>query len=497
MARLSAPRRVPECAGRRASLRTTSLAPGGAIADDGGIAESAPARAETRVEHDLLGSRELPARLLFGIHTARAIENFPDSGRRLGDVPDFCRALVMVKLAAARANVDCGVLDPAVGAAIVTACEELAADPALLRESFVLPLLQGGAGTSTNMNANEVVANRALVAIGRLPGEYRFCHPNDHVNRSQSTNDVYPTALALAIRLRSEPVESGLGALAAALEEVAAANAGVAKLGRTQLRDAVPMSVDQEFVAWADGFRRSAADLAAVAAGSLRRVNLGGTAIGTGLAAPEGFAPLAVSYLEQAAGLGLERAPHPVSATTDTGALLAYSAALRGAAVRLGKLANDLRLLSSGPRAGFAELLLPAVQAGSSMMPGKVNPVIPEYANQLCFRIHGLDHVATLALDAAQLQLSAMLPAAADALFEAQDLLRLGCASLAERCVPGIEIDAVRVGGYAAAGLGELTDAAAVLGYEAGAALVGEADRAGIRPTEAVRRLEAEAADQS
>jgi aspartate ammonia-lyase len=446
----------------------------------------------TRVEHDLLGTRALPAGVLYGIHTARAAENFPGRARPLGEVPEFCRALVLVKLACARANVECGVLEPELGAAIVAACEALADDPDELRESFVLPVLQGGAGTSTNMNANEVVANRALEELGHRPGEYEHCHPNDNVNRSQSTNDVYPTALQIALALRGAAVERALLDLAASLERVAAANAEVPKLGRTQLRDAVPMTVGQEFRAWADGFRAAASELAALAAGPLLRVNLGGTAIGTGLTSPPGYAERAVAHLREATGLALTRPERGVSATTDTGALLAYSAAMRGAAVRLGKLANDLRLLSSGPRTGLAEIALPAVQAGSSMMPGKVNPVIPEYANQICFRLHGLDHTATLALDAAQLQLSAMLPAAADALFEAQDLLALGCTSLAERCVPGIEIDARLTREYAGDGLGELTVAAAVLGYETGASLVDDAERAGISPLEAVRRREAE-----
>jgi aspartate ammonia-lyase len=445
---------------------------------------------ETRVEHDLLGSRELPASALFGIHTARALENFPHHDRRLGDAIEFCRALVLVKQAAARANVECGVLDPEVGEAIVAACEQLARDESLLRESFILPLLQGGAGTSTNMNANEVVANKALEGVGRDPGEYGYCHPNDHVNRSQSTNDVYPTALRVALRLRNPAVEAALIGLAAALEAVAADNVDVPKLGRTQLRDAVPMSVEQEFLAWADALRESAGELDRVAEGQLRRLNLGGTAIGTGLAAPEGFSERVLDHLRVASGLEIEAAERPVSATTDTGGLLAYSAALRSAAIRLAKLANDLRLLSSGPRAGLAELRIPPVQAGSSMMPGKVNPVIPEYANELCFRVHGLDQVVVLALDAAQLQLSPMLPAAADALFESQDLLRLACDSLAQRCVAGIEVDESRTRTYAAEGLGELTAAAAVLGYETGSKLVSEAERAGIRPVEAVRRRE-------
>jgi aspartate ammonia-lyase len=449
-----------------------------------------------RIEHDLLGAMEVPANVLYGVHTARALQNFRHGGRRLRDVPEFCAALVMVKQAAARANVGLGALDADVGAAVLSACDRLLDDPEALRSNFLLPLLQGGAGTSTNMNANEVVANQALVAMGRRPGDYRFCHPNDHVNRSQSTNDVYPTALAVALRLRNRVVVATLEGLAESLEIVGARYAEAVKLGRTQLRDAVPMTVEQEFVAWADGTRQSAADLDLVADGLLRRVNLGGTAIGTGLAAPDGYAELAFEELSRISGLDLELAPHPVSATTDTGALLAYSAALRGAAVRLGKVANDLRLLSSGPRAGLGEMVLPPVQAGSSMMPGKVNPVIPEYVNQLCFRVHGLDLTTTLALDSAQLQLIAMLPAAADAVFEAQDAIRISSSALSERCIPGIEINELRLRDYAAAGLGELTDAAAILGYEAGSDLVKQADRAGIAPIEAMRRISSEVGEE-
>jgi aspartate ammonia-lyase len=446
-----------------------------------------------RVEHDLLGSMEVPAQVLFGVHTARALENFPHRGQRLNDVPDFCRAFVMVKRAAAAANRELDALDPSIAAGIVDACDRLLEEPDTVRGNFLLPILQGGAGTSTNMNANEVVANRTLIASGHRPGEYAFCHPNDHVNRSQSTNDVYPTALAVALRLRNRSVVEALKSLWQALETIGSEHADAVKLGRTQLRDAVPMTVGQEFTAWVDGLRQSAADLDLVADRLLSRVNLGGTAIGTGLAAPHGYPDLVVGELTEISGLDLEPAERAVSATTDTSSLLAYSAALRGSAVRLGKVCNDLRLLSSGPRAGLAEITLPPVQAGSSMMPGKVNPVIPEYANQLCFRVHGLDQVTTLALESAQLQLIAMLPAAADALFEAQDAIRVACLMLAERCVAGIEIDEVRLRDYAAAGLGELTDAASVLGYEVGSALVKQADRAGIAPLEVIRRLDSEA----
>jgi aspartate ammonia-lyase len=443
----------------------------------------------------MLGIREVPAGALYGVHTMRAMENFPHGMPVLGDVPEFCRAFVMVKRAAARANIECGVLDHGVGDAILAACDELLADPQLLIANLVLPVLQGGAGTSTNMNVNEVIANRALQLLGHEPGVYEYLHPNDHVNRSQSTNDVYPTALRVALALRSRSVEDAQVDLARALAAAADEHRDAVKLGRTQLRDAVPILVGEEIEAWADGCRQSVVELAGAVERGLLEVNLGGTAIGTGLGAPRGYAELAVGFLAGEAGIPLRPAARPISATTDPSGLLAYSAALRASAVRLAKLANDLRLLSSGPRAGLAELRLPAVQAGSSMMPGKVNPVIPEYVNQLCFRVHGLDLSTTLALDAAQLQLGAMLPAAAASLFEAQDCLRVACEALADRCIPGIAIDEERLNQYAAAGLGELTEAASVLGYEESSRLARDAERAGISPIEVVRREHIDSGD--
>jgi len=282
----------------------------------------------------------------------------------------------------------------------------------------------------------------------------------------------------LALILRSRVVEEHLHELAGALATLAEEHAETPKLGRTQLRDAVPMLVRDELLAWADGARQGVVELSVAASRRLVDVHLGGTAIGTGLGAPRGYARLAVKFLSEESGVALQPARRPISATTDPSGLLALSAAMRSTAVRLAKLANDLRLLSSGPRAGLAELRLPPVQAGSSMMPGKVNPVIPEYVNQLCFRVHGLDVSTTLALDAAQLQLSAMIPAAAASLFEAQDCLRVACAALTERCVRGISIDEQRVGEYAAAGLGELTEAASTLGYEETSRLAQAADAA-------------------
>jgi aspartate ammonia-lyase len=321
-----------------------------------------------------------------------------------------------------------------------------------------------------------VIANRALQLLGYEAGSYEHLHPNDHVNRSQSTNDVYPTALRVALVLRNRPVGAAEDGLARVLAAAAEEHRDAAKLGRTQLRDAVPMLVGEEFEAWADGCRQSRTELDGAVERGLLEVNLGGTAIGTSLGAPRGYAELAVGFLGAESGIPLRSAARPISATTDPTGLLAYSAAMRSSAVRLAKLANDLRLLSSGPRTGLAELRLPAVQAGSSMMPGKVNPVIPEYVNQLCFRVHGLDLTTTLALDGAQLQLGAMLPAAAASLFDAQDCLRIACEGLTDRCVGGISIDEERLNRYAAAGLGELTEAASVLGYEASSRLAREAD---------------------
>jgi aspartate ammonia-lyase len=448
-----------------------------------------------RAEHDMLGPRDVPAGVLYGVHTARAVENFPYGTPVIGDIPEFCRAFVMVKRAAARANVECGVLDGEIAGAIVAACDELLRDAQLLRENLVLPILQGGAGTSTNMNVNEVIANLALQLLGHEPGQYGHLHPNDHVNRSQSTNDVYPTALQLALILRNRVVEAALHDLAASLDSLADDQGDAPKLGRTQLRDAVPMFIRDELLAWADGARQGIVELSVAAGRRLVDVHLGGTAIGTGLGAPDGYARLAVKFLSEESGVALQPARRPISATTDPSGLLAYSAAMRSTAVRLAKLANDLRLLSSGPRAGLAELRLPPVQAGSSMMPGKVNPVIPEYVNQLCFRVRGLDVTTTLALDAAQLQLSAMVPAAAASLFEAQDCLRVACEALTERCLHGISIDDERLGEYAASGLGELTEAASTLGYEESSRLARDAEQAGVPPVEAVRGQAVDASD--
>jgi aspartate ammonia-lyase len=440
---------------------------------------------ENRTEHDLLGEVEVPATALYGVHTVRAMRNFPRVGLSIQDVPEFAAALGMVKLAAAQANLACGQLEPSVAAAIRRACEQLIEGDHRMRSALVVPLLQGGAGTSTNMNVNEVIANTALEILGRRLGEYDYCHPNDHVNRSQSTNDVFPTALRVALLMRQRSTRAGVRRLIDALKAAAGRFSEVPKLARTQLRDAVPMTFGDEFSAWADACE-VALDGLDLAAQSLLEVNLGGTAVGTGLTTPPDYANIAVTDLAAVSLLPVRRASRPVSATTDSNALLAYSASLRACALALAKLSNDLRLLSSGPRTGLDELVLPAVQAGSSMMPGKVNPVVPEYANQVSFRIHGLDMTVTLALDAAQLQLNAMLPAVAGALFEAQELLEKASVTLADRCVCDVRVNEIRTRANAREGLGEISVLAATVGYEASSRLAADAEYAGVAPAELV-----------
>jgi aspartate ammonia-lyase len=340
----------------------------------------------------------------------------------------------MVKLAAVRANVDLGELEGPVAAALDLACRELADRRGDVHAALVVPLLQGGAGTSTNMNVNEVLANRTLELLGQPAGTYAVCHPNDHVNRSQSTNDVYPTALRVALLLRHSRVRAALVHLTAELEALARREDDVPKLGRTQLQDAVPMQVGQEVRAWSVRCRRALAELDGAAAGLLE-VNLGGTAIGTGLAAPAGFAQSAVAHLREVSGLDLRLAEDLVAATTDSSALLRCSSALRAGAVALGKIANDLRLLGSGPRTGLAEYRLPPVQAGSSMMPGKVNPVHAMGLTQIAYFVAGTDQSVALAAANGQLETNNYMPLIAVSLFKAIETMRRAISMFDVHCV--------------------------------------------------------------
>ncbi|QLF71473.1 aspartate ammonia-lyase (plasmid) [Peteryoungia desertarenae] len=388
-----------------------------------------------RIEKDSLGEIEVPEDAYWGAQTQRAIANFAISGVMISHFPSFLKALAQVKKAAALANRDLGLLSPEKAQAIMRACEDVM--DGKLDHAFPLDVFQGGAGTSTNMNMNEVVANRALELIGLPRGRYDVIHPNNHVNLSQSTNDVYPTAIRLALLMEHETLRESLAALIAAFETKAASFSQIVKLGRTQLQDAVPMTLGQEFRAFAVTLREDHARLAEIA-GLLREVNLGGTAIGTGLNAPQGYREAAIGHLAAQTALPLVSAGDLVEACWDTGAFVLFSAMLKRTATKLSKICNDLRLLSSGPRGGFCEIGLPQLQPGSSIMPGKVNPVIPEVVNQIAFQVIGADLTVTLAAEAGQLQLNVMEPVILYNLMTSISLLTRACETLRSRCVEGI-----------------------------------------------------------
>jgi aspartate ammonia-lyase len=392
-----------------------------------------------RTERDSLGTVDVPIEALYGAQTVRAHANFNVSGISIGHFPDFTRALALVKMAATRANRRLGLLSAEMAGWIEDACGEIAAGHHT--SAFCVDVFQGGAGTSSNMNMNEVIANLIADRLGTSRGVYDVVHPNDHVNLSQSTNDVYPTAIRIAICIANERLRSALDGLAEELEARASKFADIQKLGRTQLQDAVPMTVGQEFNAFAATLREDVSRLAEIAS-LLTEINLGGTAIGTGVNAPAGYRVIAVEELSALTGLKLVPASDLVEASWDTGGFLLYSGMLRRTATKFSKIANDLRLLSSGPRGGLGEIALPAMQPGSSIMPGKVNPVIPEMINQIAFQVIGSDLVVTLASEAAQLQLNAMEPVIAYNILTSIDLLTRGSVALAERCIRGITVNA-------------------------------------------------------
>jgi len=426
----------------------------------------------TRTEHDLLGEREVPADARYGVQTLRAVENFPITGIRLAHFPHLIRALAMVKQAAARANHLLGLLSDEVAEAIDQACREII--DGHWHGHFVVDVVQGGAGTSTNMNANEVIANRALELLGHELGAYRHCHPNNHVNLSQSTNDVYPTAVRLASVFRLEELLASLRELVAALAEKAQEFRDVLKMGRTQLQDAVPMTLGQEFDAFAVTTSEDIARLEETSRLFLE-INLGGTAIGTGINADPRYPALAVEELRRITGLELELAHNLVEATPDTGAFVMFSGVLKRVAVKLSKMCNDLRLLSSGPRCGLNEINLPPVQPGSSIMPGKVNPVIPEVVNQIAFQVIGNDLTITMAAEAGQLQLNVMEPVISFNLFESLDMLTAGVQTLTARCIRGITANSEHAREMVEGSTGLVTALAPVLGYERASEVAKEA----------------------
>ena len=391
----------------------------------------------TRTEEDLLGVREVPLEAYWGIHTLRAMENFQISGSVVGDEEAFVRGMVQVKKASALANSDLGALDPEVAGAIVWACDQVLVAERCL-DQFPVDQFQGGAGTSVNMNTNEVIANLALEYLGYAKGRYDIINPNDHVNKSQSTNDAYPTGFRLGLFALVGSLIEELERLIAAMRAKGTELVHVLKMGRTQLQDAVPMSLGQEFEAFAVLLEEEVSRLHNNAA-LLLEVNLGATAIGTGLNTPPDYQSTVVGRLREITGLDIRGAHDLLEATSDTGAYVSMHAAIKRLAVKLSKICNDLRLLSSGPRAGLGEIRLPERQAGSSIMPAKVNPVIPEVVNQVCFKVMGNDVALTFAAEAGQLQLNVMEPVIAQAIFESINLLTRGMSTLRELCVVGIE----------------------------------------------------------
>ncbi len=417
----------------------------------------------TRKEKDLLGMRDVPKEVYYGIQTLRALENFNISGVTLNFFPALIQALAMVKMASARANHDLGLLPTPIANAIVRACHEI--NQGRFHQQFVVDLIQGGAGTSTNMNANEVIANRALEHLGHQKGEYQYCHPNNHVNLSQSTNDVYPTAIKIALINSNNRLVEVLEGLIMGIQQKALSFSGVIKMGRTQLQDAVPMTLGHTFGAYATTLGKEISILNENA-NLMLAINMGGTAIGTGLNAPLGYAEKVTGHLRHVTGLNMQLAPDLVEATQDTGALVMYSAAVKRLAVKLSKICNDLRLLSSGPRAGLNEINLPPMQPGSSIMPGKVNPVIPEVVNQIAFKVIGNDLTVTLAAEAGQLELNVMEPIMVQSLFESIEMLKNGMNTLLQRCISGITANAEHCRQVVHNSIGLVTALSPILGYE-------------------------------
>jgi aspartate ammonia-lyase len=389
-----------------------------------------------RIEHDMLGEMKVPASVYYGIHTMRAIENFKISHIKISHNPLMVKALAKVKKACALANGDLGTIDPRIAAAIVHACDEIIQNNRCL-DQFPTDIYQGGAGTSVNMNANEVIANLALELMGEERGSYHIIHPNDHVNKCQSTNDAYPTAFRVALIEHVIEMVNVLENLKNAFEEKAVEFKNILKMGRTQLQDAVPMSLGREFHAFSTLLKEDIKILSNIK-DILLEVNLGATAIGTGINAPSGYGIIAVQKLSQVTGKAYVISEDLIEATSDCGAYVMISGSLKRTAVKISKICNDLRLLSSGPRAGLKEINLPELQAGSSIMPAKVNPVIPEVVNQVCFKVIGNDLTITMASEAGQLQLNVMEPVIASSLFESIDLLKHACIALKDKCVDGI-----------------------------------------------------------
>lgn len=426
------------------------------------------AMTRTRTETDSLGSMEIPADAYWGIHTARALENFPISKRPISVYPDLVRALAMVKQASARANREIGVLDPA-KADLIDRAAQLVIDGEY-HDQFVVGVIQGGAGTSTNMNANEVITNIALELAGREKGDYAFLSPIDDTNRSQSTNDVYPTAIKVGLGLDLKTLLEELDLLRRSFLAKAVEFHDVLKVGRTQLQDAVPMTLGQEFHGFATTLGYDHQRLTENAY-LLYEVNMGATAIGTGITTHPSYSAAVLRHLREISGLDLATASDLVESTSDTGSFMSFSSSLKRNAIKLSKICNDLRLLSSGPQAGLGEINLPARQAGSSIMPGKVNPVIPEVVNQVAFAVAGADLTVTMAVEGGQLQLNAFEPVIAHSIFQSITWLRQAMLTLRINCIDGITANRERLGAMVGSSVGVITALTPFIGYAAAAAL--------------------------
>lgn len=407
-----------------------------------------------RKEEDLLGTLEIGKDLLYGIHTHRAIENFQISNAKISDYPLFIKGLLFTKKACALANAELETIPKEKTDLIISACDTILQDLDEYKQYFPIDVFQGGAGTSVNMNTNEVIANVGLQIHGSEYGNYDILHPNDHVNKCQSTNDAYPTGFRVSVYFYLNELIERVQYLCNALDKKADEFSNVIKMGRTQLQDAVPMSLGDEFNAWSANLKEEIKNLKNNR-DLILEVNLGATAIGTGVNAPEEFSETSIKYLRELTQVNFTKAPNLIEATSDCGAYVMISGAIKRTAIKLSKICNDLRLLSSGPRCGFNEIDLPELQAGSSIMPAKVNPVIPEVVNQVCFKLIGNDTTISFAAEAGQLQLNVMEPVIAQCLFESIDLLSNACTTLADKCITGItaNVDRAREMVYNSVGL--------------------------------------------
>lgn len=419
---------------------------------------------KTRSEHDLLGDKEVPAEALFGVQTLRCIENFDISRNLLGDHPEFTKAFGIVKMGAILANHKLGLVSDEIKDAVVAACKELMEGKHT--EHFPIDMIQGGAGTSANMNANEVIANRALEIIGKKHGDYKVIHPNDHVNMAQSTNDAYPTAMHLGLYMMHADVMKSLNDLAKAFRAKQRQFASIIKMGRTQLQDAVPMTLGQTFGAFATAIESETKKLDKAAQGLLV-INMGATAIGTGITSEPGYAEACTEYIKEITGWNITLAKDLIEATNDTSCMVNYHGQLKQIAIRVSKICNDLRLLSSGPRTGIAEINLPPKQPGSSIMPGKVNPVIPEVTNQVCFKVIGNDTAVMMASEAAQLELNVMEPVLVECVVESIQWMARVLETLRIECVEGITANRNHCKALAVNSIGIVTALKPYIGYSA------------------------------